>query len=838
MKTKHYINSGWKFCLKSDDAGLEKIIRRGVWFDASVPGTIHTDLLRHQMIADPFYADNEKSLQWIGEKDWIYKTEFDLPKNFDPAKSAELLFGGLDTISEVFLNGVKLGNTSNMFRSYVFDTTGSLLSQGNVLEVHLSSAAEYARHVEKMHGRLPVALNSSRVYIRKAQYSFGWDWGPTFVTSGIWKPVCLCQGEKAEIDYFNVTTTEITGNAASVALGVFVKNPSEEDLILEVSLSDSSSAVTRRTELSGNGLINISMKVENPVLWYPNGMGTPHLYDLKVKLSDRSKKMLDEKQTKTGIRTINLRRAKSDMDQNTAGISKTDGPDTASDFSFIVNGEPLFIKGANWIPADSFLSRVSEEKYRELIGYARDAHMNMLRVWGGGIYEDDIFYSICDEMGILVWQDFMFACASYPEIPEFLENVKYEVQENIRRLQPHPSIAVWCGNNENEWIWYQEQRSSYKNMPGFVIYHELIPEILSKLDPSRPYLPSTPFGDDEDPNSETSGNRHQWDVWSRWIDYKQVRSDRSLFVTEFGFQAPANYSTLKSVIAKKDRHVQSEVFEFHNRQTEGNERLFRFLSGHLPVVTDIKDFIYLTQLNQGFAMRECLEHWRLRSERTNGAVIWQLNDCWPVASWSLVDSGSMPKPAWYFASSAFAPLVIDISRNGNKFDLSIMNDTANVFSGRYEITAVYLPKAKTELLDSDIVRLIPHEHRVIPDVLTFEYPDLKNLVLIATLYDGKNGRISRNYYTHDEWKYMQLPDPGIGFKLKDNDNGGTRHGELKAVCSKPAFFVTFYRNHTVFTENCLIMLPGEEHVLGIRNLGNEAASSKLGIFTLNDYLHK
>ena len=272
-----------------------------------------------------------------------------------------------------------------------------------------------------------------------------------------------------------------------------------------------------------------------------------------------------------------------------------------------------------------------KEKYETLLKYAKDANMNFVRVWGGGIYENEIFYELCDELGLLIWQDFMFACASYPEHKEFMKNVEDEVEQNIERLQHHPSIALWCGNNENEWIWHQEMKTSYKEMPGYKIYHEVIPDILKAADPERPYWPSSPFGSDDDPNAYSSGNRHEWGIWSKWIDYSEVKNDNSLFVTEFGFQGPANKKTFEKYLSKNKRYSQDPVFEFHNKQVEGPERVFKFLSGNLPIKTEWEDFIYLAQLNQALALKTCLERWRINWPVANGSIIWQLNDCWPVA---------------------------------------------------------------------------------------------------------------------------------------------------------------------------------------------------------------
>ena len=306
--------------------------------------------------------------------------------------------------------------------------------------------------------------------------------------------------------------------------------------------------------------------------------------------------------------------------------------------------------------------------------------MNIVRVWGGGFYENDIFYELCDELGLLVWQDFMFACALYPEQKAFLKNVKNEITQNVERLQHHPCIALWCGNNENEWIWTQGQKKSYKLMPGYKIYHELIPNVTKEIDPTRPYWPSSPFSFDKDPNSYTSGNRHEWGIWSMWKDYETVKDDQSLFVTEFGFQGPASKKTFEKYLSENNRNINNPVFEFHNKQIEGPERVIKFLSSHLPLKTEWDDFIYLAQLSQGFALKTCLEHWRQNWPVTNGSIIWQINDCWPVTSWAIIDSELNPKIAYHFVKNIFNQQIASIIKDNEDLKIQIVNNSSEILN--------------------------------------------------------------------------------------------------------------------------------------------------------------
>jgi beta-mannosidase len=456
--------------------------------------------------------------------------------------------------------------------------------------------------------------------------------------------------------------------------------------------------------------------------------------------------------------------------------------------------------------------------------------MNILRVWGGGFYENDIFYELCDEMGLLVWQDFMFACASYPEFPEFIENVSEEFSQNIMRLRNHPSLAIWCGNNENEWIWTNEQHQSYKEMPGYNIYHKIIPDILNKLDPQRPFWPSSPFGFEEDPNSVLSGNRHQWEIWSMWKDYNNVTKDNSLFVTEFGFQSPANRITLEEVIPKEERSVQSEIFEFHNKQVEGNERLFRFLSGHLPVKTKWEDFIYLTQLNQGFALKTCLQHWRSNYPVTNGSIIWQHNDCWPVSSWALIDSNLIPKQSYYHVKNIFNQQIVTFGKKEKSIEIILLNSSPEEFTGLVKIQIVNLSKGKVEFAENKTVKTKSNSKEVISSVSEFDSIGSGAAVIIVSVYDDKKIMVHRNYYAEKEWKHMSLAEAEISLKKSGDDS-------LVVETDNPAFFVTLEAEGISFDNNSFILLPGEKEIIKADFIKDVKLKLKnISVISLNNYL--
>ncbi len=826
MKTIYSLHQNWilkkKQAPKSKSENLSNnntLPEGGI--PAEVPGTVHTDLLNAGLIKDPHYADNELSLEWIAESEWIYEKYFDFPENMSVQKPVYLIFEGLDTIADVYLNDKLILNARNMFKSHRIEIGKILKAQKNHLKILFNSPMISGQELEEKYGKLPVALNSSRVYLRKAQYSYGWDWGPSFCTSGIWRPVYLLQPDKAVIENIDFNTISLEKNTALIKVYVELKSEVKEIKgYLNIKLWDDEKTIEKHVILSNSLNSEIDLKVLNPALWWPNGSGNAHLYNLEITLKDESGKVLDNLKKKVGIRIIELQ-----TEENKKNV-----------FRFVVNHQKIFMKGANWIPADSFLPRIPDGKYRKLLQLAASANMNMIRVWGGGIYENDCFYEYCDEMGIIVWQDFMFACAAYPEHESFLNEVREEAAQNIKRLRSHPSLGIWCGNNENEWIWYQEQSKPVLEMPGYKIYHTILPELLKKLDPHTAYWPSSPFGTGDDPNDMSSGNRHQWDIWSRWIDYTEVKKDKSLFVTEFGFQGPANYHTFKKVIPDSELHPQSRIFEFHNKQIEGPERVMRFLSGHLPVSTDLADFIYLAQLNQALALKTCLSHWRLRWPETAGSVIWQLNDCWPVTSWALIDSELRPKTSFYFVKNIFSPAVIAFQQNEQEVDIILSNLSDRKVEGTLEVARITLPGGEISEINKIPVSCPEAINEVVMSLIWSETMENGNSILVATLSDHSGTMISRDIFSSLRFKHLKLPEPELMIRSGDKDRG---HEDKIVISSrKAALFVNLTHPEAYFSDNGLIILPGEEYVLDItyHSEGTKINPKEIEMYSLNNYL--
>ena len=656
-------------------------------YPAEIPGSVHTDLMAAGVIGDPYLDAGEDDLRWMHDIDWRYATTLDLLDPADDGERLDLVFEGIDTIGTVRLRAgsseVELGRTYNMHRSYRFDLSPHLSGGPLELEVDLQSATAYAEAERERLGDRPHANTTAPYnFVRKMACSFGWDWGPDLRTAGLWKPVRLERWTVARLSGVRPLVTIESAGVGRVELRIDL-----ERLDDAAPLTLAAEILGHRTETTvhaGDSAATVVVEVPDAPVWWPTGYGDQPLADLTVTLS-ASGQELDRWHHRVGFRTVEL---------------DTSPDDAGTGFTISVNGRPVFAKGVNWIPDDHFLTRITPERLERRLDQAVAANVNLVRVWGGGIFESEEFYRACDERGLLVWQDFLLACAAYPEESPLWEEIEAEARENVARLAPHPSLALYNGGNENLWgheDWNWREQLGERSWGARYAY-ELFPAIVAELDPTRPYCENSPCSpgfrfDQLHPNDPDHGSHHQWEVWNQ-IDYSAYRGEIPRFCSEFGFQAPPAWRTLMDWVHDAGGGRLDEAadpkndpnFLLHQKAADGNDKLERGLAPHLGVPSDFADWHWATQLNQARAVVYAIDHYRRWWPRTAGAIVWQLNDCWPVTSWAAVDSEERPKPLWYALRRAFAPQHLVFATEDGTVSVVVLNDTDQPWHGELEVS--------------------------------------------------------------------------------------------------------------------------------------------------------
>ncbi|WP_328478156.1 glycoside hydrolase family 2 protein [Actinoplanes sp. NBC_00393] len=644
---------------------------------AAVPGTVHTDLLTAGLIPDPYLDDNEASLVWFHRSAWLYETTLTTGPAA-PGERVDLVFDGLDTVATIELDGTELGRTFNMHRGYRFDVTGAADGTGRPLTVRFDSALEYAEQVQKQIGERPRPYPHPFNAVRKMACSFGWDWGPDLQTAGIWKPVRLERWHTARLASVRPLAT-----GSRLTVHVSVERLSDSPLTVEVTAGEQ----TTRVPVTGDGA-TIELDVPGAPLWWPVGYGDQPLVPVSVTLLAGEEK-LDEHHTRVGFRDVHL----------------DESPDEhGSRFTLSVNGKEIFVLGLNWIPEDHLLTRITRADLEAAVDRAVLGNANLLRIWGGGIWESDDFYDVCDEKGVLVWQDFPLACAAYAEEEPIRSEILAEARENITRLAPHPSLILWNGGNENIWgheDWHWKEALQGATW-GARYYYEDFPALLAELDPTRPYHPGSPSSPGHDPadvhpNDQRYGTRHEWEAWNR-EDYTFHDNFVPRFCSEFGWQAPPAWSTLVSSLAPGNLSKESPAFLLHQKAEDGNGKLDRGLAHHMPVPDDFVAWHWATQLNQARATSYAIDHLRAHAPRTMGSILWQLNDCWPVTSWAVVDGAGRYKPAWYALRRAYAPRVLTFQKQ----QLAVINDTDDAWQGTVTLRRVRFDGTELAAVTADL----------------------------------------------------------------------------------------------------------------------------------------
>ncbi|SIQ43753.1 beta-mannosidase [Chryseobacterium sp. RU37D] len=655
-----------------------KNAKENKWLTATVPGTVHLDLMKNKIIPDPFKDENEKKVQWVENEDWDYQTSFKISPKELGNQNIDLIFNGLDTFSEIYLNGRLLIKTDNMFRKWEIPVKVYLKAGDNLLLVKFKSSVNVGKELAK---KVPFTIpESPRSFVRKAQYQFGWDWGPRLVTAGIWKNVKLEFWKNAKINNAKIEQRSLSGQKADLMIFTEIKADKEGNYSL--CINDKINNIQLK---KGKNTAQFPFTINNPKLWQPNGWGEPNLYDVKI-LLQKDTRTLAEKNERIGLRTIELIREKDEKGKS---------------FYFKVNGNPMYAKGTNWIPSDSFTPRITKEKYQKLIKDTKDANMNMIRVWGGGIYEDDEFYKACDENGILVWQDFMFAGTFYPSDENFQQNVEFEVKDQIERLQNHPSLALWCGNNEiDEAIvnWGYQKQLKYSKTDSLQvwkdykkIFHEIIPNAIKKYATNDKliYWPSSPSIGWGHKESLTEGDSHYWGVWWGEQPFEVFNEKVPRFASEYGFQGMATLETTKAMFSGiPDLSLQNGTIKAHEKHSRGWEIIDNYMKRDYKIPTDFVKYNYISQLLQARGMQIAIEAHRRAKPYNMGSLYWQLNDCWSVVSWSSIDYLGNWKALHYQVKRSFENILISVEEKEKTYDIYFINDLLTDLDGRSKVELV------------------------------------------------------------------------------------------------------------------------------------------------------
>jgi beta-mannosidase len=761
------------------------------WLSAQVPGGVHTDLLTLGRIPDPFVADNEKRVMWVAEADWEYRRTFTVNADLLAHERVFLVCDGLDTLAKLTLNGQLLGKTENMFRRYEWEVKSLLREGENELMIFFFSPVQYV--AAKMSEHPLIGVNQAidgAPHLRKAPCQFGWDWGPMLPPVGIWQDIRLEGRNMARLDDVHLRQHHRDGQV-TLETTLVAERWQDRPLTAMMRVAGPDGAeLTAETALSAEAQ-TLQVIIEQPQLWWPNSYGDQPLYQVDIALRADGQ-VCDQKTYQMGLRTVELRQEDDEWGKS---------------FTFVVNGVPIFAKGTNWIPADSFPTRFTDESLETLIRDVAATHQNMLRVWGGGIYEEERFYDLCDRYGILVWQDFAFACSIYPlDDGAFVENVRQEAIQNVRRLRHRASLALWCGNNEMEggWDWgwgrpeYEDELETLADKVPFLrmvlgrfferepladwevlkdaydqFFHAALPEWVTQLDPDTPYWPSSPSSNTpfQNVNGSEQGDAHYWGVWHGRQPFTAYRDEFPRFMSEFGFQALPTLDTIRTYADEADWNMTSYVMEHHQRSSNGNGLILSQMSDTFRMPKDFSALVYLSMVLQAEGIRYGVEHWRRNMHRVSGALYWQLNDCWPVASWSSIDYFGRWKALHYAARRFFAPVLLSIEDAPPKMGLHITSDLTEAWEGTIRWS---LETLAGEALESgrETVSATPSQST---PIRAFDFAERvsddneRAVIFVAELWQGE-ARVALNVATFVPNKHLTLTDPVLAVDVRQQED--------------------------------------------------------------------
>ncbi|MCR9182965.1 MAG: glycoside hydrolase family 2 protein [Flavobacteriaceae bacterium] len=805
LVSKQNLHTNWEFHDLED----------GRWLPASVPGNVFSDLLSHELILNPFVGNNEHEVQWVSEKFWVYQTRFSVDEKTLQKGNHSLNFEGLDTYASVFLNDSLILKANNAFRTWNVDVK-SLLKEENTLKIIFEPTHIFEEAAKKKLGyELP---EGNRIFTRKAQFQYGWDWGPKLHTAGIWRAVFLESWNIAKIEDVYLKQLSLTDELAKIEAETTLNLEEKTNLNLEILVAGKRISKTEFQLDKGEHLLKLPFEIENPKRWWPHNLGNPHLYEFEIRLM-KNDNLLDFKTLKKGLRTIE---------------HITEKDEAGESFYFKVNGVAVFMKGANYIPQNSLQSEVTEQHYELLLNDAVAANMNMLRVWGGGIYENDIFYKKCDEKGILVWQDFMFACAMYPGDEDFLNNVQQEAVDNVKRLRNFTSIALWCGNNENSegwqrWGWQDgrgedEKTEIWSNY--LKVFDSILPTTIQQLTDVAYWETSPKFGRG-DARYTTEGDAHDWWIWHDGHPFEDLEKKVPRFMSEFGFQGFPSYEVIKFINQSDAIDITSPGFKNHQKHRIGFERIKEYMERDFPMPTNAEDYVYVSQLLQAYGIGKGIEAHRRARPYNMGSLYWQLNDCWPAVSWSSIDFFGNWKALHYQARRSFENVLIASEIKNDTLQIYLVNDDLKDYEGNLKIEVIDFKGRQLQSYSKEI-SVGSNSSEVHFQIPIKGYTIVANqIVFVGTFKDKK----SLFYLSRP--KELALPYGEIKQKIKKVADGFEVE-IYSEVLQKNVFLYTENKGH--FENNFFDLLPGERKVVYFKTEVKEVQNFRYR--TLNTLLIK
>ena len=827
---KQQLNQNWSF------SEAEK----NEWQPATVPGNIHTDLLNLKKIKDPFFGTNESELQWIGETDWSYKTTFDVSAELLSKKNIRLTFSGLDTYSDVYLNGVKILTTDNMFREWKVDAKPFLISKNNKMVIRFRNVfSENNAKWETAPYRLQAFPNNDQadtmiaLYSRKAQFHYGWDWGPRLVTCGIWKPIILEGWNEIKMESFHIYSSNVSEEKATI-VGKSEVNSAENksaDFVMKIN----GKQVAKKTVQLSKGMnqIEISYEMKNPKLWWSNGLGEQYRYETEIQIEYNSE-IVDSRKIKVGVRDLKILREK-DKD--------------GKSFTVSLNGHKVFMKGANYIPSDNFENRVTRDILEYTVKSAADANMNMLRVWGGGIYQSDDFYDLCDQYGILIWQDMIFACAMYPSDPAFLESVRQELLDNFKRIRNYTSIALYCGNNENEvgwnnWGWKQKysediQKEVEANM--IKLYYETVQGTLKEVDPDRYFTGSSPIAGYLN-SGYGDGDIHYWGVWHGKDPFSKYEDNIARFVSEYGFQSYPELSTVNKYALPEDKELHSPVMLSHQRcmaddrkdKEYGNRLIKHYMDGMYKEPKDFEAYLYVSQLVQAEGVRLAIEAHRRNMPYCMGTLYWQINDCWPVASWSSIDYFGNWKALHYYAKELYKDVIAAPLVKENKFSVSVVSDKLKDLDAELKISIQTFDGKEIYSLKKPVTIKSNTSEVVFSELLesVLKGQNKSDVVAVISLDANRKSIYQTSYYFTD-YKILNLKNPELKWDITKTKSGYDVKIKTKSLAK--SVYVYHPTEQLFANQNFFDLFSGETKTISIKTSLSETELKKsLRVISLVD----